>query len=460
MASALDALMATAARHYQLGDHRPAWELCERILQSNPRHFYALHLAATIALREGRNEDTVQLASRALQIDPNHAEVLSNRGAALRAMCRFQEALADYDRALAAAPALSTTLGNRGVTLAALGRFRDAVGCYDAALRIDPDNSRVRYNRALARLALGEYREGWVDYESRYAGGEKPMMPRHFDVPEFSDGDWGKGHCVALWTEQGLGDQLLYSSLATDFAARGEKFVLEVDARLVPAFRRRHPGWEVVDGSQSPVAFGACDRQLALASAGRLLRNSAASFEQQPLSLLAPDPARVRRYRALLLEKPGRPIGISWRTFQPAARKYYELTKSAPLATFEVLLQAPGARLVDLQYGDTAAEGEAFASQGGRLERIEGLDLFNDIDGVLAAIEACEAIVTTSNVTAHLAGALGKRTLLVYPSANPPFHYWSPNAAGRSPWYPSVEIVSGPGLDTWPRVLARAREAL
>ena len=452
--------MATAARLFQSGDLRQARELCERILQSDARHFYALHLAAAIALREGRSEDTVRFASRALQIDPNHAEVLSNRGAALRAMCRFEEALADYDRALAAAPALSSPLGNRGVTLAALGKFRDAVACYDAALKLEPGNSRIRYNRALARLALGDYREGWADYESRFAGREMPTMPRAFEVPEFTDRDWGKGHRVALWTEQGLGDQLLYSSLATDFAARGEKFVLEVDARLVPAFTRRHPGWEVVDGSQSAVAFSACDRQLALASAGRLLRNSAESFGQQPLKFLAPDPARAQQYRALLLEKPGRPIGISWRTFQPAARKYYELTKSAPLASFEVLTQAPGARLVDLQYGDTAAEVEAFARRGGRIERIPGLDLFNDIDGVLAAIEACDAIVTTSNVTAHLAGALGKRTLLVYPSAIPPFHYWSPNAAGRSPWYPSVEIVSGPGLDTWPRVLERARDAL
>ena len=216
----------------------------------------------------------------------------------------------------------------------------------------------------------------------------------------------------------------------------------------------------MTDPSRSAAAFAACDRHLPLASAGLLLRNSAASFDRQPRTLLAPPPDRAAKYRALLHEKPGRPIGISWRTFQPSERKYYERSKSAPLAAFEGLLQVPGVRLVDLQYGDTRTEREAFAKQVGRLERIEDLDLFNDIDGVLAAIEACDLVVTTSNVTAHLAGAIGKRTLLAYPSANPPFHYWSPNAAGRSPWYPSVEIVTGTGLATWPRVLARARDFL
>jgi len=69
-------------------------------------------------------------------------------------------------------------------------------------------------------------------------------------------------------------------------------------------------------------------------------------------------------------------------------------------------------------------------------------------------------MVTTSSVTAHLAGAIGKRTLLVFPGGLAPFHYWTQAGARHSLWYPSVEIVSGPSLDTWARVLARADEIL
>jgi len=452
--------MAKAARLYQSGDLATARALCDEILRSDARHFYALHLAAAIALREARAEDTVRLASRALELEPDHADVLSNRGAALRMMCRFEEALADYDRSLSVQPARASTLGNRGVALAALGRYGEALACFDAALAIDPDEARARYNRALARLTVGQYREGWIDYESRWTGGEKPMAPRPFGVPRFTEHDWGKGHRTALWTEQGLGDQLLFSSLATEFEARGEKFVLEVDERLVAAFRRSHPDWEVASPAQSAAAFASCDRALSLASAGGLLRDSEHSFERQPAALLSADASRAAGYAALLRHGPGRPIGISWRSFQPPARRFYEITKSAPLADFQALTRKSDIRLVDLQYGDTAADREAFASNGGRLERIAGLDLFNDIDGVLAAIEACDAVVTISNVTAHLAGAIGKRTLLVYPSANPPFHYWSPNAAGRSRWYPSVEIVTVPGFSSGPQVLGRAAKIL
>jgi ADP-heptose:LPS heptosyltransferase len=170
------------------------------------------------------------------------------------------------------------------------------------------------------------------------------------------------------------------------------------------------------------------------------------------------DAARVREYRARLAAAGAPVIGISWRSFQPKLRGHIARKKSAPLEAFGALSRQ--ACLVDLQYGDTTADREAFARAGGRLERLDELDLFNDLDGLLAAIEACDLVVTTSNVTAHLGGALGKRTLLVYLAAIPPFHYWVPRANGRSLWYPSVEIVTGPQVDRWERALELAAERI
>ncbi len=452
--------MERAARMYSAGNLEGASTLAEAILAADPRHFYALHLLATIAAKTGRHDDCVRLAGRALEIDPRHAEVLSNRGAALRALCRFEEALADYDRALEIAPNAASTLNNRGVTLAALGRHREALACYAQALAVAPDYPRARYNRALSRLMLGDYRGGWEDYEARWAGGESPAAPRPFAFPPLAEADLGGGHRVALWAEQGLGDQLLFSSLAAELAGRREAFVLEVDRRLLIPLRRAHPDWEIAAKEDSERAFAGCDRHLPLGSLPRLLRPTPESFRRQPAALLAVDAPRRERYRARIVSGDALAIGISWRSFQPATRAYYERTKSAPLDAFRPLSDDSRLRLVDLQYGDTAAERSAFVSSGGRLERVETLDLREDIDGLLALIGACDAVVTTSNATAHLAGAIGKRTLLVYPSAVPPFHYWVPNAAGRSPWYPTVEIVTGRALDTWPRLLAHVRDVL
>ena len=162
------------------------------------------------------------------------------------------------------------------------------------------------------------------------------------------------------------------------------------------------------------------------------------------------DAGRAAQYRALVASPGRRVAGISWRSFQGRDRARLEATKSAPLAAFALLAARKDLRLLDLQYGDTAAERAAF---GAELVRIDGLDCFEDLDGVLAAIDACDVVVTTSSVTAHLAGASGKETYLVYLRGIAPFHYWATDAAGRCRWYPSVRIVTGANVDSWARAI-------
>jgi hypothetical protein len=45
-------------------------------------------------------------------------------------------------------------------------------------------------------------------------------------------------------------------------------------------------------------------------------------------------------------------------------------------------------------------------------------------------------------VTAHLAGALGKRARVVFLRARAPFHYWNAVDGARSLWYPSLEVAT------------------
>jgi hypothetical protein len=114
------------------------------------------------------------------------------------------------------------------------------------------------------------------------------------------------------------------------------------------------------------------------------------------------------------------------------------------------MLTLADAHFVDVQYGDTAAEREAVEKATGvRLMRFEDVDHYNDLEELLAILEACDLLITTSNATAHFAGALGKRTWLLYLADRPPFHYWAQGGDRRSLWYPSVEIVSATDLTGW-----------
>lgn len=462
----------------------------ERAVALAPQAWSAISNLGVAYLSRNRFEEAIACQRRALELRPDSAEVLSHLGNALAGIARWDEAEATYRAAIAKAPDFADAHNNlgmlrmeRGDIAGAIGSFRnalelrpdfseatsnmgfllqeegradEAVELYRRALHADPRNARAAYNLGLALVSRFEFAEGWELCERRYDTIPPVTVRRALRIRRI-ERHLPDGARVAVWREQGVGDQIVYATLLPELA-RQAAFVAEVDRRLVPAFRRRHPDWEVMPPEDSAVAFSGCDGHLPVGSLPRLLRPSLESFAAQPAAILAADPARVEGYRrALDAEGPRPVVGISWRSFQPKVRGELGKRKSAPLEAFGAL--AGRARLLDLQYGDTAAEREAFAAAGGRLERLAGLDLFDDLDGVLAAIEACDAIVTTSNVTAHLAGALGKRTLLVYLRGRAPFHYWS-SPHGRSLWYPSIEIVSGPGIDTWEKALAEAHGRL
>lgn len=408
----------------------------------------------------GRNDQAIECYETVLAAVPGHADAHSNLGLQLQEQGDVAAAMRHYQAALETQPAHSDAINNLGYLLQEEGRIDEAMVLYERALAANPRNARAAYNTGMAKLCRFEFAEGWRLCELRYHTTPPAVVPRPFSIPRFEAADLGRGLLTAIWREQGIGDQLLYATLLPEFAARGEAFVLEVDARLVGTFRRSFPGWQVVAPDGSEDAFASCDRHLALASLPQLLRGSLESFSRQPAALLQPDAVRVSGHEKRLREPGKMVVGISWRSFQPKARGFVQRKKSVDLELFHAMSLRPDLTLLDLQYGDTAAERERFAARGGRLRHIEELDLFNDIDGVLAAVQACDVVVTTSNVTAHFAGVLGKPAFLFYLAANPPFHYWVPDASGRCIWYPSVRIVTDRTLDTWPKALQRIDELL
>ena len=440
-----------AAALYRAGRVDEAHAAAQALLSADPRDFNALHLLGTIAVQRGDAEDCVALYDRALAIVPGHAEAHGNRGIAWRMLGQPALALEDYGRAIEADPRSFNALTLRGVLFAALGRESEARADYERALALNPRHAPAIYNRGLLDLAQGRYAAGFNAYELRFSTTPPTSIHRSFGLPRLRPEDLGSGRRVAIWREQGLGDQILFSTLLPELAARGVQPVVDADPRLLATFRRSLPQVEFVPPDASAKAFASCALELPLGSLPWLLRRDAASFARQPRALLRADPDRVAALRA----RPGlaSAVAISWRSFQVRQRRLFAEVKSMPLEAF-ARLAAAGRALLDLQYGEVDAERAEFDARHPNARMALDADLYNDIESVLAAIEASAAVVTTSNVTAHFAGALGKRTFLLY-LGPPPFHYWAPRD-GRSPWYPSVEILADARWTSWDEALDAA----
>ncbi|MDX2225456.1 MAG: hypothetical protein SFV21_22070, partial [Rhodospirillaceae bacterium] len=130
--------------------------------------------------------------------------------------------------------------------------------------------------------------------------------------------------------------------------------------------------------------------------------------------------------------------------------------KSTSLADWRPILSAPGVVFVDLQYGDTLAER---AAAGAELVHLQDMDLTNDLDGLAALTAACDLVITVSNTTAHLAGALGVPTWVLVATGWGSLWYWGAGTPD-TPWYPTAKIFTRRSGQDWRPLLTEVAEAL
>ena len=73
---------------------------------------------------------------------------------------------------------------------------------------------------------------------------------------------------------------------------------------------------------------------------------------------------------------------------------------------------------------------------------------------IVALVDACDVVVTTSNVTAHVAGAIGKKAVVLVPAGKGLLWYWQGGA--NNLWYPSLTRVTQSRTGDWGSAIATA----
>jgi Tfp pilus assembly protein PilF len=476
------ALMPQALQHFQRGELEQAGALLRRVLDTQPRDFDALHMMGVIEAMGGKPQKAVELLTKALSVKknnpfvhfnlaralidlgkhedalahhrkatelaPGHAVAWLNFGKSLFELERISESISAFDKALQIQPNYAEALNNKGLALTELGRITESIACFQQAIAHQPDLTDAHWNLALEQLKLGKFDAAWNDFEFRWGteGYTKPVWAEQKP-------DWpGKASAdpLLLWGEQGIGDQILYASILPELAELPQKKYVALDKRLIPLFARSMPGFEFVDLATVSDALGFAE-QLPLGSLPRFFRPDLTSFSNARHPYLQADAGRSAELRHKIARGDQLVCGISW------SSKRQKLGPYKSLRLEQMLLPLASSRLhfVDLQYGDTVAERQALQeAHGVEVQHLDEVDNFHDIDGLAALIQACDVVITTSNSTAHLAGALGKTTLLLLPSGKGQLWYWA-EINGTIPWYPSIQTYRQATPDEWAGAFSR-----
>jgi tetratricopeptide (TPR) repeat protein len=443
--------------YFDLGDYEQAKVLFEKCLAIDKNSPEAQNNLAASFIKLGVPDAALNCLTSAIKLKPDYAEAWDNQGNALNNLKRYEDALNSYERAIELKPDYAEAWYNRGNTLTDLMRYEEALTSYDRAIQLVPEYADAWYNMALLQLKLRQFAAGFNNFRWRWKTADFKSHWINSALPLCNPSSL-KGR-VLLWAEQGLGDEIFYAGMLPLVNDKCSGVTLSLDKRLHAIFKRSFPSIELID--REKITLGKLDAcyqsQAPIGDLGYLLKLNEEDIRRSRKPFLLSNPERVASIKlSETFTARALTCGISWRS----SNKYVGDEKSLSLEQLVPLLQSTQFTFINLQYGDVDPDVHWAKEQlGVNIHQIEELDLFNDIEGLLALIASCDIVVTTSSVTAHLAGSIGKRCCVLVPFSKGKIWYWHLND-DMSFWYPSIKVFYQDHPSDWSDTVLQASKWL
>lgn len=391
-----------------------------------------------IALQEaGRLDEAEQQYLNLVKTHPDFARAAINLATVYREQGHLDQSLALLEETLLKHPGLFQAYANIGAAFADKGWTITGTLVHAYAMSVRGDDVEARLDRGNALRSVGQL-SNWTDYQLRFDRVREGNIRRPSPPPVWQ-GESLAGKRVLIWTEQGIGDEILHSSIIPDVIAQTESCIIECSQRLAPIFARSFPSAKVLGWSAAHVAVTPADQidfQIPVGDLGSRFRTAFAQFPNRR-SFLKADADKVAAIRREYERRAAgrRIVGISWRS----QNDFIGDKKSARLASLIPLLSNADTMFVNLQYGDYSVELGELRRRGIDVFQDPTVDATTDMDAFFAQVAAMDLVITTSNTTAHVAGSLGVPVWIMLPITKGSLWYWFTRRTD-SPWYPSATL--------------------
>jgi Flp pilus assembly protein TadD len=385
---------------------------------------------------------------KANNLHPNNFETLNNMAGFYLEEGDYQKAINFYKEAEKLNPNNSILINNLAKTFIFINDIEKAEKHCKKAISIDQHNDEFKKTLSLIQLKKYDFKNAWLSFDSRLHLSEfrKKNPTLKLIEKKIPKNILNKNSKILVIREQGVGDEILYGTMYLDLLNQFSDLIIECDERLIPLFKNSFQNHKdkfvkLETYSSDINKINNFDHIVYAGSLGKYYRNELSSFSKKPYL------KNIENYNDIELDNilnknQGLKIGISWKSF----KNRYSAEKSLSLNDFQNVLNINNSIIFNLQYGDVKEELESFTKkQKHKIITLRNLDMFNNFSGLANLLKNLDLFVTVSNSTAHLASALGVRTILIKPENHASFHYWD-YEDGKTPWYKSVNIISKENL--------------
>jgi len=435
----------------RLGKLTEARALLTQMKTTYPDRIEILHNLHSVETQAKRHQEAAQFAMAAIEKCPTDPHGYNNLGASMSALGLNQQAKAAFEVVVALQPGHGTANANLALILAGEGKINEAIELLEKILRVaeakhDEGNIQaLRHNLGFQYLKVGRLAEGWSHLESGFSShidqnrGRRPQ--RSFQKPRWK-GQALHGKTLMVWREQGLGDEILFSTCLKELVGIDGKVIVECETRLIKSLARSFPEFHFRDVAYYnkpglPAYHHDYDYQIPVGSLCSIFRQKIEDFDQSGPYIVV-DPERAQIYRDRIAEAmPGnekkRLVGICWRSgvIEPTRSKGY-----TTLDAWADIFALPGIQLVNLQYGKCEEEILAVEEKFNiKILRWTDLNLQNDLDNVFALMSCLDEVVTVATAVNTMAAAVGLPVRLISKGRG-----WTLLGSGRYPFFPNVQL--------------------
>ena len=324
----------------------------------------------------------------------------------------------------------------------------DAEKCIELNLRaaeLDPSNVRIKWNLGLTQLRLGQIKSGIENYKIRFDWEEFPSPRRIFNVPKWHE-NVPKYARILIWTEQGLGDEILFSSAIQAFIKKFPNIIFETHSKTTEimqiAFPDIHCRTGVYKKDDLTSLYNDFEYQVPLGDVFLwFLEQNIASLENgnnlENLNYLQPDRLRSFYWKEKLSQKSSKPkVGFAWTSANLEMGRGNHHTS---LYDWSDMLRRDDVDFVSIQYN---FDYEQIASQYPDLAdcfcNTGFLDQMDDLEGAIALISNLDLVISSPSSASHLAGAAGVPTW--YYGATAPFMLGRKGDFVKNPFFPNMQL--------------------
>ncbi|NOZ43221.1 MAG: tetratricopeptide repeat protein [Alphaproteobacteria bacterium] len=415
---------------------------------------------ATALREDGQLDESIQLLQDVIPIYPESAILWNSLGGGVSFRDGFPVAQPFYEEAYRLNPKVPMFSSNLCLLYANMGYYQKAFEFAWKTIELAP-NAATSY-RSLTETSynIGNFKDAFTALAWHNHPSEPGSVFMPYDIEKWQGQDV-KGKTILIGAEQGIGDEILFSSLYPALIQEAKHVIIGCDKRLVKIFQNSFPQATVLpyiagqhEAGYSVRLYDGIDPQQIdyMCLYTELMRYRWHSVDDIPDmsdGLLIPPADKVSYWRQKLSELP-HPlnIGFCWRSGLKQARRrmfYATLTEWLPV------LKTENVNFINLQYGECGDEiQQLFEEHGVILHNFDELDLKDDFEGKSALTKNLDLSIGPITTPVVEAAASGSLCWWIEYNRKP---WWSFGFEEKSPIFMRNRIIIKPPLLSWDKFM-------